>query len=224
MAPHEAGIAFAYLPVHVFLLPLLLVVYTRASGNPLPAPLSETIYFGIGLVVIIFFLWGFLRRSFDVLLDNITYCFMTVMMGVFGILTLSQFSAIIIMLLDMDFLTSFQTALPGADTIDAGTLLVLGLGAVPVVQETLFRGLLFGLVRKKSRILAYLLSISAYVFYSLWQSMVSGVDIPVLLILALSYIPEAFMLAWCYERTGTIWVSVILSAAISAIAFIPFLM
>ena len=223
MSPLEAGIALAYLPVHVFLLPALLVGYTRASGNELTAAFSETIYFGVGLIAITLFLWNFLRHSFDTLLDNLVYCIMTVMMGIFGILTLSQFSAIIIMLLDIDVLASLQAASPGADTVDARTLLILGLGAIPVVQETLFRGLLFGVVRKKSRIWAYLLSAAAYVFYSLWQSMTAGVDISILLILALTHIPEALMLAWCYERANSIWVPIILSASISAIAFIPFL-
>ena len=223
MEPREVGIALAYLPVHVFLLPSLLIGYTLSSGKTLSQNYSETIYFGIGLVVIVIFLWSFLRSSFDILMDNFGYCLMTIIVGVFGIMMLSQFSAVIMLMMESEIMATLQIASEGVGVADTRTLFVLGIGAVPVVEETLFRGLIFGAVRKKSRALAYLLSVLAYVFYSIWQSFFIGANVWVILILVLSYIPEAVMLAWCYERSGTIWVPIILSASISTLAMIPFM-
>ena len=79
----------------------------------------------------------------------------------------------------------------------------------PIVEEVLFRGVLFGTVRKKSRIFAYILSTVAFAFYHLWQYFLTGFSWHLLLYM-LQYVPASIALAWSYEKGRSIWSPVFL--------------
>ena len=79
----------------------------------------------------------------------------------------------------------------------------------PVIEEVLFRGCVFGWMRDKNRLAAYVCSVGLYVLAHVWQYAIqSGMDSSTLLY-AISYLPGAFVLAWCYDRTGSIWTGIL---------------
>ncbi len=43
-----------------------------------------------------------------------------------------------------------------------------------------------------------------------------------LLIFLIQYIPVSFVLTWCYERSGSIWVPIFLHMLINALPFLYF--
>ena len=69
---------------------------------------------------------------------------------------------------------------------------------MPVVEETLFRGLLFGSSRRYSRVLGYVLSTLVYAVYCVWQFVFTygQVDFRYLLLLV-QYLPMSLALTWC---------------------------
>jgi membrane protease YdiL (CAAX protease family) len=88
---------------------------------------------------------------------------------------------------------------------------------VPLTEETLFRGLIFGAVHRKKPIIAYAISI---LFFSMVHVLgYVGVKPPLELLLALlQYIPAGLVLAWSYEYSGTILAPLFIHTAINAIA------
>lgn len=87
----------------------------------------------------------------------------------------------------------------------------------PFVEECMLRGLVFCPIAKRSRVLAY--AVSMLVFASL--HLIAGigtVSAPVLLLALLQYLPASFALAWVYDRSGTLWASIFLHAAINLLA------
>ena len=87
---------------------------------------------------------------------------------------------------------------------------------MPIVEEVLFRGLLFGALRGYSRPLAWAASVLAYCLYCVWQFVFSSVGIdPRYLLLALQYVPMAAALTWCYDRGGSVWSAVLLHMAVN---------
>jgi membrane protease YdiL (CAAX protease family) len=97
-------------------------------------------------------------------------------------------------------------------------MIICGVILVPMVEETLTRGLIFGVIRRKSRIAAYLISIIFFTVIHVWQY-VSGNSIQSILFMALRYVPVGIALGWTYEKSNTIWAPILLHMTINAISF-----
>lgn len=105
-------------------------------------------------------------------------------------------------------------------TLAAADYRVMWVGAVlltPVTEETLVRGLVFGNLRRKNRLLAY---VAAALVFGLIHVIgyVSQMDILTLLLNLLLYaVPSAAMCA-AYEYGGTIWTPIALHMIINLLA------
>ena len=87
----------------------------------------------------------------------------------------------------------------------------------PFVEEVLFRGLVFGCIRENSRVVAYAVSALLFAFTHVWTFALSSWDLSYL-ILMLQYLVPALVFAWAFERSGTLWTSILLHAAVNALA------
>ncbi len=96
------------------------------------------------------------------------------------------------------------------------TLLIV-LFLAPVVEETLFRGLVFGGLKEKSRLLAYGASCALFALLHVWQFAVANRDAAYFLLMAQYWIP-GLVLAWAYEHSGTLWASIALHAGVNALS------
>ena len=96
------------------------------------------------------------------------------------------------------------------------TLLILVFLA-PFVEETLFRGLVFGGLKEKSRLLAYAVSCALFALVHVWQFAVANRD-PSYFLLMAQYLIPGLVLAWAYEHSGTLWASIGLHAGVNALA------
>lgn len=97
-------------------------------------------------------------------------------------------------------------------------MIVCGVVLAPMVEETLVRGLVFGTIRRKSRILAYTVSILFFAAIHVWQYIPTQGIGPVALA-ALAYLPAGIALGWTYEKADTVWAPIVLHAVINAISF-----
>jgi membrane protease YdiL (CAAX protease family) len=95
--------------------------------------------------------------------------------------------------------------------------IAVGVLLAPIVEEALFRGAVFGSIRRKNRILAYIVSAALFGVYHLWQYLLVGFQWELLLYMV-QYVPGAIALAWCYERSGNIWSSILLHMVINFIS------
>ena len=87
----------------------------------------------------------------------------------------------------------------------------------PFVEEVLFRGLVFGCLKEVNRPAAYvvsavLFSLMQVLMSSPWQWSLTG------LILTLQYLVPGLVFAWAFDRSGTLWTSILLHAAVNALA------
>ena len=89
----------------------------------------------------------------------------------------------------------------------------------PVVEELLFRGVLFAPLRKYGRILAYAVSCLAFALVHVLNPLLFDYS-PLLFITALLYIPPGIALCWVYEKTGSIWAAIFLHALNNLIAML----
>lgn len=96
------------------------------------------------------------------------------------------------------------------------TLLIV-IFLAPFVEEVLFRGLVFGNLKAKSRVLAYLVSAALFAAFHVWQFAAVHQDVAHLL-LCVQYLVPGVVFAWAYERSGTLWSAIGVHAAANALA------
>ena len=85
------------------------------------------------------------------------------------------------------------------------------------MEETLFRGLVFGGLREKSRPLAYAVSCALFALLHVWQFALANRD-PAYFLLMVQYLIPGLVLAWAYDHGGTLWASIGLHAGVNALA------
>lgn len=90
---------------------------------------------------------------------------------------------------------------------------------VPVTEETLYRGLVFGSLRKHSRWLAYVGSVCAFSALHV-VGYIGTMPQLHLLISFLQYLPGGIALALAYDKTDSIWANILIHSAINLLAIL----
>ena len=207
---------FIYLPFHVFVLPVLLAVAVHMIPEDISGIAINTAYFGLGILFCLTVMMKYMRRAFDILLDNLAENIFSILWGYLLYMVLNILAALALILVMGGDIENPNNA-EIMNLIDGSNLrIVMGIAVflAPVVEEILFRGVLFGSIRRKSRVLAYAVSIILFAFFHVWQYALAFND-PLLLLYALQYVPIGYALAWCYERTSSIWIPIFLHMLIN---------
>ena len=92
----------------------------------------------------------------------------------------------------------------------------------PFIEEVLFRGLVFGGLKSRSRAVAYAVSCLLFAFLHVWQFAAVHQDLTYFLLM-LQYLVPGLVLAWCYDRSGTLWASLgvhVLANLLSAVTIL----
>lgn len=210
MSKPQKTAGFIYLPLHIAIIPLLVGMLGYYIPNGMDDLTANIIYYGIGLVFCLIAMWRYLRSAFDILLDNLMK---NIVMIAFAYCIQFMLSFI---------LTSALVLIAGDSVVNPNDEMVTEIASdnyraalsisvfiAPIVEEILFRGVVFGSIRQKNRTWAYVISIALFAFYHVWQYAVAYQDVS-MLIYAVQYIPAAYALAWSYEKTNCIWIPIFL--------------
>ena len=168
-----------------------------------PAAEANVVYYALLFALALLVFWSFLRHGFSLLVDWLPencFAFVTGLVGA----PLPVENPV-----PMQYLQEYLLS-PAATTV---LLVVL----MPLIEETLFRGLLFGTLRRESRALAYVVTVLVYALSCVWRYVFqpTGVDLRYLL-LAVEYLPMSLALCWCYDNGGSIWSAVGLHMVLNA--------
>ena len=214
MTRGEVIAALVYLPLHVWLLPVLFY-YLPATSEISDLTLNMVVYI-TGSVYMLLFLGRFLRREFDPLCDHPGFCILQVvicygMMVAFNLIL----SSVLTLLLPPDSANPNNSAVMEMAGAEYGKTAALAVFLAPLVEEPVFRGAIFGSLRSRSRVLAYVVSMSLFALYHVWGYALQD---PVYWIYLLQYLPVSWLLCRCYERCNTIWGSIFFHMMVNAIS------
>lgn len=204
-----------YLPIHLVVLPLLLPAVFMGLGISDLAQMNVFYYAFSVLVVLIVFL-PYLRANFDPLVERFLHCLLTFFMAL-GIYYIGNVAVNLIVLGFSSQSGNPNNQLVTDLAVNNGAFRAAAIFMGPIVEEVLFRGALFGGVRRKSRVWAYVLSMLMFALCHVWQYVIMAADWTVL-IYVLQYLPPAFALAWAYERSNSIWVPIGMHMLINAMS------
>ena len=98
---------------------------------------------------------------------------------------------------------------------DMGSMKAAIVFLAPPVEEMMFRAGIFGAVRRKSRVWAYILSALCFALYHVVPYAIME---PLYWVFVLQYIPVSLLLARCYERTNSIWCSIFFHMLVNGIS------
>ena len=208
MKKAEQVLGIIYIPIHAAAMPLLVALIGALAGAELSGPYQMLLYYTISFVLVFIMMFSFLRESFSDFIGDFRRSVRAVIFGYVIYRTLLWVAALL-----MDpFVTGND---PNSEAIIADIaanfkiMLVVTSVLAPIVEETIFRGALFGAIRQKNRALAYIVSVLAFSLFHLWDALLFEFSWNTLLHIVY-YIPPSIALAWCYDSSGTIWAPVLL--------------
>ena len=168
--PRGARIAgWVYFPIHAVVLPLTLGMLLLAVLGELPSDVTcNVLYYLCGLVFTLIAMWRFLRRSFDTMVGSILRC-LGMMFAAYGIDVLLSLVLQLGTSLIGELPVPNNDAVTGLARTDYKRMIAVAVLMAPLVEECLFRGVVFGTIRPKSRFWAYAASIALFSLYHVWQ-------------------------------------------------------
>ena len=217
MTQEETKAGWLYLILQLVLLPWFLTALSALLQWPSSPAVLNFLMFAInfGFVLLIFhrFLWQSLKAA----LSNPIACLRTALFGLVAYYLTDLMLGIVIRDLSPDF-SNLNDANIISMTREHYTLMALGtVLLVPITEETLYRGLIFGILQKRSRLAAYLVSVPVFCLIHITGYI--GEYEPLQLLLGfLQYVPAGICLAWAYEKSDTIWAPILMHITINQIA------
>ncbi|MBM6885680.1 CPBP family intramembrane metalloprotease [Pseudoflavonifractor phocaeensis] len=211
------GRGWVFFALYVLLFPWVMGWVQRSFHGELPVAEANVVYYLLSATLVFLVFWTFLKHGFHLLLDWLPENLFAFGTGLAGWAVLSFLAWLIPLPVENPNLLSYPEQYALAPLATVVILVVL----MPVVEEPLFRGLLFGTSRRYSRILGYLLSTLVYALYCVWQFVYAygTVDFRYLLLMV-EYLPMSLALTWCYDNGGSIWSPIALHMVINAVTLV----
>ena len=170
------------------------------------------LYHLFSAVLVFFVFWSFLQNGLDILMDYLPENLFAFGTGLVGAVALTI--PALALPYPVENPVAVDWPLQFAQS-PMGTIAIVVL-LMPIVEEVLFRGLLFGSLRRYSRPLAWVGTALAYPLYCVWTYAFSCGDLRYLL-LGMEYLPMGLGLTWAYDRGGSIWSPIALHMVLNGI-------
>lgn len=221
MSPGEQIAGVVFFVIYLVVLPFATDPLFRALEKLLAVNISNTvqnmIYYYVLFAVTVIIFHKFLMRTSRQFADNLGIACKSVLVGLVGLYGLNELAYRLTNLMMVNRTNLNDTAISAQmDAAPHMTLLIVVFLA-PFVEETLFRGLVFGNLKGKSRPVAYVVSCALFALLHVWQFAVVHQDVTYFLLM-LQYLVPGVVLAWAYDRSGTLWTSIALHALANALS------
>lgn len=212
----EKYIGWFYLLFQMFVLPEILLLLNGFLETPLSIGNVNLIMFGINFLAVLgifhSFLWKNLTRIFREPWRILKAAFVGFCVYYVSNIALSN----LILWFSPDFFNvndqNVQTIVGENYFLSSLCVVIL----VPIVEETLYRGLVFGSIYRKSPWAAYL--VSTVVFAAIHVIGYIGSYSPVQLLLCFfQYLPAGLCLGWAYAKGDSIWASILMHMTINQV-------
>lgn len=226
MSGREKALGGAALALYLAVLPWVsgpaMDLLERLLGVSLGESVRNAIYYYVVFALVVIVFWGYLGRTTRAFLDRPGGVLASAGLGLIAFYGLNEICSRLLGLALEGQVNLNDEAIVGRMVDAPRTTILIVVVLAPVVEETLFRGYVFGNLREVHRGLAYLVSCLLFAFLHVWQFAAARGDLTYLLLMAQYLVPGAVM-AWTYERSGSLWGSVLLHGVVNGLAVARFL-
>ena len=191
----------------------------RLLGTRLGESVRNAIYYYVVFALVVIVFWGYLGRTTRAFLDRPGGVLASAGLGLVAFYGLNEICGRLLGLVLEGQVNLNDEAIVGRMVDAPRTTILIVVVLAPVVEETLFRGYVFGNLREVHRGLAYLASCLLFALLHVWQFAAARGDLTYLLLMVQYLVPGAVM-AWTYERSGSLWGSVLLHGVVNGLAVV----
>lgn len=221
MSYAEQIAGWIYFPFYLVLLGWILSAIFRALGhdpNSVTGQVQLNLIFGLvnfSITVLIFH--RYLFASLKAMAHRVWGLVQAVILG----LAFYWIGTYLVSLLARTIVPTMQNlnnaAVSGMVGANSRAMLIFTVFLAPMVEESLFRGLIFSNCYRKNRILAFAVSMAAFAAVHI-LGFFGQASAPVLALSFAEYLPAGFALAWAYEKADTVFAPVIMHMVINAMS------
>lgn len=213
----EGIFGWCYLLFCQALLPYALNFIFGLVGITLSAAQLNLTYFGVNFLVIVVVFRKFWVRTGKDLLDRTLRVILTAVGSFAAYLLVSQLVGRLITWLRPDFFNANDQSIAAIAQSHYIPTLICTVFLVPVAEECLHRGAVFGGLFQRNAILAY--AVSTVIFSLVHINWMVGAPM-ILLLSFLQYIPAGLCLAAAYHISGSITAPILVHMAVNAIGIL----
>lgn len=214
----ELVLGWVYVFVHMFAMAYILTGLNNyvfpLLGFQLSAAWLNFLYYAVGFAYLLGFLFHYLRETFADMCGNFVNTVIAVLVGFIAYVFLSYLVNYGLGFILKELTNPNSAAVFSSTKLNPNKMLVIGVLLAPVVEETLFRGVAFGSLRRVNVILAYLVSTLLFSIYHLWSYLVADFH-PSLLWYLLQYLPAGLVLGWAYDYSKSLFAPIFLHMMIN---------
>lgn len=221
MSAGEQIAGTAFLVIYLVVLPFVTTPLFRLAGTLLgvniSAGMQNAIYYYILFAATMIIFHGFLARTTRNFADNLGAACKTIAVGLIALYGLNELMFRLTSLLANNQTNLNDTSISAQIQNTPYMTVLIVVFLAPFVEEVLFRGLVFGNLKSKSRVVAYLTSCLLFALLHVWQFAVVQQDITYFLLMV-QYLVPGLVLAWVYDHCGTLWAPIGLHALTNALS------
>lgn len=223
MTKFEKTAGAVFFVIYLLVLPLLadklLALVEILLDTDISDSLTNALYYYALFAVTVLIFHSFLSRTSARFLDNVNRSFWTLLIGLLAFYGANELIYRVAHALFDSHTnlndTTIAAAIHSAPRMTALIIIFLA----PFVEEVLFRGLVFGVLRERGRLIGYGVSCVLFAFMHVWTFALSSWD-PGYFVLMLQYLVPGLVFAWCYEHSGNLWTSILLHASVNALSLL----
>lgn len=212
----EQLLGWIYYPLQLLGIPFLITWVNLLLGEPLTESGLNFVYFTVNFLLVGVIFFHFLKENGRIALKDFWRCLRYAAVGLVLNWVLSFAVQFLIRSLDPGF---FNVNDASISTMAQENYILIALGTVwlvPMAEETLYRGLMFGGLYNRSRFAAYAVSVCVFALVHVVGYI--GQYAPLRLLMCfLQYLPAGIALGWTYAKTDTIWTPILMHIAFNQI-------
>ena len=212
----ENILGFSYLVFYQLFLPTVISVVADAMGVYLTLSKLNIIFFVVNFVWVLAIFHRFIGKSWNAAWAKKWRCLRFAAFGL-GLYFAAMFLVgFVIVLADPNFSNVNDNAIAGLAQENGAWIFVCTVFLVPVVEEVIYRGLIFQNLQRKNRLLAYCVTVAVFAFIHI-MGFIGNADWRTLALCFFQYLPAGLTLAWAYEKTDTIITPILIHITINLI-------
>ena len=215
----EMILGLCYIPLQLLVIPVIVVIGNLVLGNPFSDVQVNFVLFCIDFICVTVIFHKFLLRS---LKHSFAMPWRTLRFAALGFLLYWVGSFVInfiIIALNPEFSNVNNDSIAELTQQNYSLMAVSTVLLVPITEETIYRGVVFGKIYERNPIAGYVVSVA--IFSALHVvGYIGSFPAMHLLMCFLQYIPAGIALAWAYTKADSIWAPILMHIAINQVSIL----
>ncbi len=218
-SPKECSWGLRYLLFQLIFLGSFIALAAGFLGIVLTPAWLNIFYFTVNFLAVVLICRKYLKQTMTAGLQDLGQSLKFALGGFFAYEVAAMAVGSFILMLRPDFSNINDQTLADMTQDNFVLMTVCTVLLVPLTEEILYRGILFGGLYRRSRIAAYAVSVAVFALVHV-SGYIGTVDWVTLLLCFVQYLPAGICLACLYERSGSLLPSVLVHTAVNAIGML----